>query len=213
MTMDEQTLASTRRSLHGVAELVLAGPQYAASRSIRLRVTPRGFGTVVEPDLRVDGVELVSPTARLFLGGTFAELARGVGVEARALRDVYAEGPDVEPDDPVAVDPDAAAVVADAFALGDAAMRGFAPDEHPVLWPEHFDVGISLAEVNYGVSPGDANLTEPYAYVGPWAPRVGAFWNAPFGAARPLRAVPDVEALVTFFREGAAAAAVDPPRS
>jgi hypothetical protein len=42
---------------------------------------------------------------------------------------------------------------------------------------------------------------------------VGAFWNAPFGAARPLRAVPDVEALVTFFREGAAAAAVDPPRS
>jgi hypothetical protein len=67
---------------------------------------------------------------------------------------VYADGPDVAPDDQVVVDPDAGMVVLDAFARGDAAMRAFAPDQQPGLWPEHFDVGITLAEVNYGVSPG-----------------------------------------------------------
>ena len=41
----------------------------------------------------------------------------------------------------------------------------------PVLWPEHFDVGITLDKVNYGVSPGDDDIPEPYAYVGPWTPR------------------------------------------
>ena len=59
--MSQQTAEDTRRSLHGVAELVLAGPQYAASQSIRLCVTPGGFGTVTTPDLRVEGLELVSP--------------------------------------------------------------------------------------------------------------------------------------------------------
>jgi hypothetical protein len=42
-------LAATRRSLHGVAELVMAGPQFRRSRSIQLRVVPGGFGTVAEP--------------------------------------------------------------------------------------------------------------------------------------------------------------------
>ena len=26
---------------------------------------------------------------------------------------------------------------------------------NPVLWPEHFDLGVTLDEVNYGVSLGD----------------------------------------------------------
>jgi hypothetical protein len=208
--MSHPNLEPTRRSLHGVAELVLAGPQYVASRSIRLRVTPSGFGTVADPDLRVDGSELVSPRGRLPLGGTFAGLARASGVEARPLRDVYADGPGVTPDEQVMVDPDAALVVLDAFARGDAAMRAFAPDQQPVLWPEHFDVGIAVAEVNYGVSPGDAHVPEPYAYVGPWAQREGVFWNKDFGAMRLLTEVPDVDSLVAFFHEGAVRAATDP---
>ena len=211
--MSQQTAEDTRRSLHGIAELVLAGPQYAASQSIRLCVTPGGFGTVTTPHLRVEGLELVSPSSRLPLGGTFAELARAAGVEARALRDVYADGPDVTADDPVVVDQRDAAVILEGFARGDAAMRAFAPDQEPVLWPEHFDVGISLAEVNYGVSPGDTHVAEPYAYVGPWSPRQGTFWNTAFGAARPLTDLPDVGTLVAFFREGASRARLDPPRS
>ena len=201
--MNPPNLARTRQALHGVAELVLAGPQYAESHDIRLRVAPGGFGTVAAPDLRVEGLELVTPTVRLPLGGTFGDLARAAGVEARALRDVYDDGPGVTEADPLQVDPGAATVILDAFAHGDTAMRAFAPDQEPVLWPEHFDVGISLGEVDYGVSPGDSQVSEPYAYVAPWSPREGAFWNAPFGAARPLTDLPDAGSLLRFFREGA----------
>jgi hypothetical protein len=211
--MDQQTLELSRRALHGLAELVLAGPQYARSQDIRLRVTPGGFATVTEPDVRIDGVELVTSGGRLPLSGTFAELATAAGLEARALRDVYHDGPDVSADEPILVDPGAAAVIAAAFAQGDAAMRAFAPAAEPVLWPEHFDVGITIDEVNYGVSPGDSHVVAPYAYVGPWSPRDGGFWNMPFGAARPLSQLLDVDAVEQFFRKGARRALSDPPRS
>jgi hypothetical protein len=81
-----------------------------------------------------------------------------------------------------------------------------------VLWPEHFDIGISVDEVNYGVSPGDVHMDEPYAYVGPWSPREGSFWNTPFGAARPLTELPDADALAGFLRDGATRAATDSAR-
>jgi hypothetical protein len=208
--MDQQRMEQTRRSLHGVAELVLAGPQYDASRTIRLRVTPGGFGTVATPDLRVEGLDLVTTTSRLPLGGTFAGLARAAEVEARPLDDVYAGGPGLDPDDAVVVDPDAVRLLLDGFATGDVALRVFAPDVERVLWPEHFDLAISLDQVNYGVSPGDAHVPEPYAYVGPWTPRAGEFWNADFGAARPLTDLGDVDAVVAFFEEGARRVGVDP---
>jgi hypothetical protein len=204
--MTDQALERTRLALHGVAEFVLAGPQYAKNHDIRLRVTPGGFGTVTTPDLRIDRLELVTPNGRLPLSGTFASLARKADVDVRPLRDVYAAGPDISPDGPIVIDPKAADVILDAFATGDLALRGFAPDLEPVLWPEHFDLGITLAKVNYGVSPGDADSPEPYAYIGPWTPRAGAFWNMDFGAARPLTEFADVEALVAFFEEGARAA-------
>ena len=203
-------LEHTRLALHGVAELVLAGPQYAVSHSIRLRVTPGGFGTVAEPDLRVDGLELIAPTTRLRLEGTFAGLARAAGFEARSLRDVYSGGPDIGPDDPVVLDPDAATVVLSAFATGDVALRTFAPDVEPVLWPEHFDLAITVDEVNYGVSPGDEHVAEPYAYVGPWSPRVGSFWNTAFGAARPMNELGDASAVAAFFEAGSQHAITDP---
>ena len=211
--MNRQSLERTRLALHGVAELVLAGPQYAESHTIRLRVTPGGFGTVTEPDLRVDGLELVTPEARLPLGGTFAGLAHAADVEARSLRDVYSGGPDIGPDEPLVIDPDAAGVVLDAFARGSLALRTFAPDIEAVLWPEHFDLAITLAEVNFGVSPGDHDLSEPYAYVGPWTPRLGPFWNTGFGAARPLSELQGDDALVGFFVEGSGLAVTDPPRT
>jgi hypothetical protein len=207
---ENHDLQSTRRSLHGIAELVLAGPQYETCGSIRLRVTPGGFGTVTLPDLRVEGSELVAGRARRPLGGTFAGLARSVGIRARTLRDVYADGPRVDENDPVLVDPDALAVVMAAFARGDAALRDFAPSQQPVLWPEHFDLGITLAEVNYGVSPGDTHVDAPYAYVSPWHPRTSSFWNRPFGATRLLSEVPEPDELVGFFREGASRADTDP---
>jgi hypothetical protein len=212
MNVDEEQLVRSRQGLHGVAEYVLAGPQYVVSGDIRLRVVPGGFATRTAPDLRVEGVELVTPSGRLALASTFAGLAAAAGVEARPLRDVYPVGPELHPDDAVEVDPDAATTILDAFIRGDAAMRELSPGADPVLWPEHFDVGIAADDVNYGVSPGDVHFAHPYAYVGPWQPRVGDFWNADFGAARPMTQLPDVETLVRFFREGAAHARSDPPR-
>jgi hypothetical protein len=86
------------------------------------------------------------------------------------------------------VDPAAARRLADWFALADAALRRFAEEQgqpmEPVLWPEHFDLGVVLDRVNYGCSPGDVALPEPYLYVGPHEgpPSHHPFWNAPFGA-------------------------------
>ncbi|HWN33007.1 MAG TPA: hypothetical protein VNP03_09685 [Pseudonocardia sp.] len=196
-------LPATRRALHGVAELLLAGPQYRTGGLIRLRITPGGFSTVASPELRVDGEQLVAGSTRLPMAGrSYAELAEGVGVEAGAPSELYADGSGVDPSESVTLDPAAARTIVAAFALGDAALRDLAPDAEPVLWPEHFDVGITVLEVNYGVSPGDGYLAEPYAYVGPHHPRRGAFWNAPFGATRPVAALADVAGALRFFREG-----------
>jgi hypothetical protein len=42
--MDEHVLSATRRSLHAVAEQLLAGPQHREQGTIRLRVSPPGSG-------------------------------------------------------------------------------------------------------------------------------------------------------------------------
>ena len=197
----DATLISTRRSLHAVGELVLAGPQHAQTGEISLRALPGGFGTTHTPDLRVEGTDVVGAEATVGITGlTPAALAAALGVEARSLSDVYRDGSGVGLDDVLEVDPDAAARIADAFAAGDTALRALAPDETPILWPEHFDIGISAGEVNYGVSAGDTYLAVPYAYVGPWSVPTGDdFWNAPFGRALPVDEIPD---LLAFFTEG-----------
>jgi hypothetical protein len=165
---------------------------------------PGGFGTVAWPDLRVDGDQLITPDGPPLplSGATYAELAAAAGVEASRLDDVYQNGPKVDPDERIELDPSAARLFADAFACGDAALRALAPEVRPVLWPEHFDLGITLDEVNYGLSPGDDGITEPYAYVGPWKQHTGTFWNAPFGAARLLADLPNAEVVAEFFRTG-----------
>ena len=202
--MNHQALVSTRRALHGVAELVIAGPQYAASGTIRLRVVPGGFGGT-KSAMRVDGRDLVWDGGRTALTGTCRRMADAAGVAVGAA-DTYRDGSGVDPDEELTFDPEALALILGWYQRGDAALRAFAPEIEPVLWPEHFDVGYALDEVNYGVSPGDDGHEAPYAYVGPWERREGAFWNAPFGAARAADALPDSDAAVAFFEEGRRAA-------
>ena len=48
-------LVATRRSLHGVAELLLAGPQHAVSGTIRMTPCAGGFATVARPVVSVVG--------------------------------------------------------------------------------------------------------------------------------------------------------------
>ncbi|MEV5719123.1 hypothetical protein AB0L41_34990 [Amycolatopsis mediterranei] len=193
----------TRRSLHGVAELLLAGPQHRATGRIDLSVVDGGFATAAEPALRVEGDELVAGSARVRLTGrTYTDVAAEVGLEAGEPAGVYSGGPGIRPGEPIVFAADTLNLLLQAFADGDRALREFAPDATPVLWPEHFDVAIALDEVNYGVSPGDGYLGEPYAYAGPFEPKSGDFWNAPFGAARPMRELTGVAAVVQFFATG-----------
>ncbi len=124
-------------------------------------------------------------------------------------------------DDPLLVDPHAAGLLADWFALGaralDRVVAELPEGAEPAtvqLWPEHFDLGTSVVSrsgerVNLGASPGDDGVEEPYFYVGPQGPdRPGdpAYWNAPFGAvlrARDLPASPTaMEAGAAFLRSG-----------
>jgi hypothetical protein len=204
--MDDQVLIETRRALHAVAEKVLAGPQYRSAGTIRLHVTPGGFGQVKGP-LRVEGADLVGEAGRVPLRGGIAALAAAAGVRPGEPEGLYSDHAELGPADVIDVDPAAAAELADWFARGEQALRALDPAAQPVLWPEHFDLGIQLDEVNYGISPGDAGHPRPYAYVGPWTPRTGPFWNAPFGALRAADELPDVTAVAEFFRAGRAAAA------
>ncbi len=195
-------MTATRRALHRVAEYLLAGPQYRASGTIRLRVSDGGFATVAEPNLAVDGRELVADGARYELAGaTLADLAAAAGLDGGAP-DSYESSSDTRPDDVLDVDVVDAARLAEALATGDAALRSFAPDVEPVLWPEHFDIAIRVDGVNYGVSPGDDYIDEAYAYVGVDPVPEDEFWNAPFGAARPLAELAGADAVTAFFSEG-----------
>ena len=202
--MDENTYARTRRGMHGLAELALAGPQYRSTGRLRLRVLPEGIGTWEEPGVALAGGRLVTARHDVPVDGlTFAEAAARIGVQASPLDDVYRDGPGVDETEVVHLDEEGVRTVEQALATGDRALREFRPDAERVLWPEHFDVAITADDVNYGVSPGDSYLARPYAYVGPHEQRSGEFWNAPFGAARTLEELGDVAAVVAFFEEGA----------
>jgi len=223
--MSTPTYNGTRSALHAVAESLLAGPQHRRSGTIRLAVTDDGFSTLrMDGDVRriaVEGADLVVDTTagrrRTPLAGTLGSLAGQVGLDLGAPQGVYTVVNRQDPANGISVDPDDVVTVLGALARGDAALRRAGALEvgesapAPVLWPEHFDVGVAIDGVNLGVSPGDGHIAEPYAYVGPPSPRHGEFWNQPFGAARPLSEMPELESLVDWFALGLAAARHDPP--
>ena len=185
-----------------MAELLLAGPQHRASNTVRLRVSPGGFRTSKEPDVRVVGAEVEYGGRRCSIAGaTGRSIGAALDVDAGGPVDVYHDGSDATLDDLLSFDGDAAERIVAAYELGDAALRLFAPDEHPVLWPEHFDVGIRVADVNYGVSPGNGHVPVPYAYVGVDPVPDDSYWNAPFGRTQPMTAFADAAGLRAFFAE------------
>jgi hypothetical protein len=163
---------------------------------------PGGFATEIAPEVAVIGGDIVSGDTRISLDGKSArQLAEQLGLKPQGLAHVYSDVTDVDADELLTVDRAAAERICEVYAIGDAALRDFAPDEDPVLWPEHFDIGITVDKVNYGVTPGDAGIETPYMYVGPWSiPEGDSFWNESFGAARPLPS--RAEEVVTFFQEG-----------
>jgi hypothetical protein len=219
---DPTTLVATRRALHAVAEQVLAGDLWRRTGRIGLRRTPGGFG---QPELlgadgrhrvRVDGTALVVLDGDIETWHdltTLAAAAAAAGTTPGGPEGVYQPSTSFGPDDELAIDPTAAAALAAWFVLVESALdevrRRHRADGPTIaqLWPEHFDLAISLAEVNVGGSPGDDAIPEPYLYVGPWTPRPGEFWDQPWGASRPASTVADVAAAVEFFEAGLVEAA------
>lgn len=216
MPVSPAVLVHTRLAWHALAERVIAPLRVERTgHEIALTVRPGGFGT---PDLPGGGWVGVA--------GTEVVAVDAGGAERRApLTSLRAAGEHVGlgaaaglPDDPLDVDAEAAGRLAATYALGAEALAALAAtaaaDEEPseaILWPEHFDVAIELgadgARANYGVSPGDDDHDEPYAYVGPWeAPPAGPLWNAVGfpGAELPLDGV-NAAVLGAFFAERHAA--------
>ncbi|MFD8597343.1 hypothetical protein ACFV1L_20300 [Kitasatospora sp. NPDC059646] len=201
--MDAQRFTRARTALHAVAEHLLAGPQYRVAGTVRLRAYPGGFATRFEPRLRVRSAQLLSAGRALDLPGvSCAQLGAAIGITAGRPAGLYRDGSGVAVDQPLELDAEGADAVAACFAHGDAALRALFAQADPVLWPEHFDLAVTVDGVNYGLSPGDAFRPEPYAYVGLSAPRTGAFWNAPFGAARTLTELGGLSGTTAFLAEG-----------
>jgi hypothetical protein len=206
-------LVETRESWHRVAEHVLAAGQFAASGTIRLRPYPGGFATTVGVagrqlavvDDRIAVIEGASNRSEQFT--TLGRAAEFAGVTL-GLRDSYTPVTPVEPDAPLHVDPVAATRLADWFALADVALRRFTEEQgqpmEPVLWPEHFDLGVVLERVNHGFSPGDAAMPQPYLYVGPHEgpPSDHPFWNASFGASIAISRIGSPDGAVAFYAQG-----------
>jgi hypothetical protein len=220
-------LAATRDGLHRVAEHVLAAARYTASGEIGLVPSPGRFRT---PPFGADGRFLAVDGTELVAGGTAGSRRTGLttiraaaefaGITPGAPARVYEPATPLNLDEPLAIDPGAARLLADWYQLGAQALGRLAagiPGDRPgpvVLWPEHFDVGITAAGINYGASPGDEHVTEPYLYVGPHdGPPLGdpAFWNASFGAVRTCRQIGTVPEAAAFFRDARARARATTP--
>ena len=213
-----RTLPPTVPALHALAEHVLGAGLYRATGKIGLRAAAGGFATpdraaaamggrwiVVVDELRIvapDGTCTAAPITTLRAAGVF------FGMEPGMPATVYAPVTPKELDAPLRVDPATATEIGDWLALGQEALTRFGaahPDDGPTaiqLWPEHFDLGSTLGEVNFGFSPGDEGIPQPYAYIGPWRAEEGPFWNQPFGAARTTAELATVDDVLAFFEEG-----------
>ena len=173
-----RTFPATVAALHRVAEDVVA-PARKPDNEIALMATPGGFGTPV--------FEWEGRSRQVRVEG--AELVRTNGDQERR--------------EPLDVDPAAAAQLADWYAFGADVLGELGGPA--ILWPEHFDIAIDLGEATYGLSPGDEQHAEPYAYVSVWAADVsGDLWRATGfrGAELPytdLLAAPDPRATALEF--------------
>jgi hypothetical protein len=208
-----QSFTDTRDRLHLVAARVLAAARYQAVGRLGLEVAPGGFAT---PEF--DGRRLTVTGGVLGDGGRECQLAslgeacEFAGVDLAApVHPVLALAGDADTD--VSVNVDAAGVIANWYAMCQDALERLATASGVVveptaitLWPEHFDValeaGPQVSRATYGGSPGDAEIAEPYLYIGPFAPRVGEFWNASFGAALTFTEVRNGADPLEFFVAG-----------
>jgi len=215
----------TRDALHRLASYVLAPARKGVTGRIGLRATAGGFGTPPFGDdrqLRVEGASLIrrrggdeeaigitSVAAAAAFAGVTLSADPGIGADPPPLGDAGAALPvSAAAGDALGVWYGFSASVLEQF-RGELEASGQACSEVQ-LWPEHFDLGCNIDGVNFGGSPGDASVAEPYVYVGPWNTEglsENDFWNASFGAVLSYKDLLSAEdqrgAALDFLRRGA----------
>ncbi len=200
---DLDRFVRTRTAWHSIAEHVVSPARYHTVGKIGLRAVAGGFGTPHFGDDRrvlIVGDEIVreqygaSAVAPIT---TLRAAAEFVGIEPGAPTEVFMPTTPFELDRLLEIDPEDATRLAGWYALGAAVLgtwRELHRDGAPSLvqlWPEHFDLACDLgdadggARANYGFSPGDDAIPEPYAYVGPWdiARHPSPAWDQSWGAS------------------------------
>ena len=219
---------AAREGMHALAEHVLAPARYRVDGHIGLMPSAGGFGTPTfgaGERVRIDGVELVHErpgTSTRVRITTLGAAAQFVGVPLGAPADVYKPATPCDPDATLALDLDAVHALAAWIALAETLLATISETyaTHAptalTIWPEHFDLACELGDAdagtraNYGASPGDGAIGQPYLYVGPWdaARRTGRLATHAWGAAigyEELRASGDPKgAGADFLLEGAA---------
>lgn len=231
------TLADTRLSLHALAEHVLCAARHRVNGKIGLRFTRAGFGTPffgAAEQVRIEGATLVCTASSLSSSSetrteltTLGAAAAAVGIEAGAP-DLFVPTTPLDRDRPFDLDTAAVEAIGWWFGFAAAVLAQLRADPESnasasapsliQLWPEHFDLAVEVGDTeggraNFGASPGDAQHSEPYLYVGPWdrsrlAEAPDPYWNEPFGASLPYSALrgPDGahSGALSFFRAGRA---------
>ena len=200
----DDVYVATRRQLRGVAESLIAGPQYRVSGTIKLAVRP-----AVLP-----AFPYRSPcTAGIWCGSAAAHRLPARSVPSRSPRGWTRIRPMASTTWPTRCP----------RRCPRSRRRGHRVDSpKPLRGRPRAQTGS--ARMSSGAVAGAFRRrghrgrselrrvrrrrvpATPYAYVGPWATRSGPFWNAPFGAMYPLNPSQDVDALTSriadFFQRG-----------
>jgi hypothetical protein len=177
------TFAATRLALHRLVAYVLSPARQRSNGKMALRWTLGGIGTPFfgsDEQVRIAGTDLVRQRGSQACAEPITSL-----VEAAAF---ILDGPpdsgwagelDVpplgDPDEDLAVDPDAARCLADWYGFAWSVLEELRADASSTepsrvqLWPEHFDAAFDCLlhdrRATFGASPGDRVIAEPYLYV------------------------------------------------
>ena len=150
-----------------------------------------------------DGTSRSAPITTLRAAGAF------FGIECGMPATVYPPATPLDLDSPLPVDATTAASIGAWLALGQDALTRIGashPDDGPEP-PSSCGPSTSTSAPPWARSTSDSprattSIPRPYAYVGPWTPKEGPFWNQPFGAARTVAELATVDDVLRFFEEG-----------
>jgi hypothetical protein len=221
VTPPPPTFVSTREALRAIACYAISPARKARTGRIGLRPTGDGIGTPPFDDgsrVAVRGDRLIVEPDREAPITTLRAAAELLRITLSPDPGVGQDLPPFTPDELLPVDATASLWLGAWYAFASrqldrlAARLTDATVSEAQLWPEHFDLAVTVdldgAAVNVGFSPGDASSFEPYVYVGPHdtSHLDDSYWNAPFGAAlshAELRATDDPDrATERFIDEG-----------